>query len=171
VNPAGKGAMTATDILERIDSAVDGRCACGCGRPLDPAGPSGWWATEECQYRWQSRRTVVRLPGFDLDVDPATLQAAWTRAATLIGEAVAALRPALEQMAEVITKACRAVAPLVDPQPPADPREWALWHVRHRHTGPPVRLAVPRRVDPPAGLRVDRVRPPHAADRRRQHRR
>lgn len=39
--------------LEQIDATVDGRCACGCGTVLSPGGRSGWWASEECQHRWQ----------------------------------------------------------------------------------------------------------------------
>jgi hypothetical protein len=40
------------DILERIDAAVAELCACGCGRTLDPDGPSAYYATPECQRRW-----------------------------------------------------------------------------------------------------------------------
>lgn len=44
-----------TDILAAIDATVDGLCACGCGAILDPAGPSGWFATQGCQQRFQAR--------------------------------------------------------------------------------------------------------------------
>lgn len=43
--------MTA-DILARIDAALDRCCACGCGRVLDPDGPSAWFAGEKCQQQW-----------------------------------------------------------------------------------------------------------------------
>lgn len=43
------------DLLDRIDATVDGLCACGCGQPLDPSGPSAWFTSEACQaaYYWQ----------------------------------------------------------------------------------------------------------------------
>lgn len=37
------------DILALIDAAVDNLCACGCGEPLRPDGPSQWYAYEDCQ--------------------------------------------------------------------------------------------------------------------------
>jgi hypothetical protein len=41
--------------LVNIDNTVDGRCACGCGTHLDDTSPSGWFATQECQWIWQSQ--------------------------------------------------------------------------------------------------------------------
>ena len=40
-------------MLTRIDNTIDSRCACGCGQHLAPTGASGWWASEDCQKRWQ----------------------------------------------------------------------------------------------------------------------
>lgn len=39
------------DMLDAIDAAVDGLCACGCQRPLDPDGPSAWYYNEGCQRK------------------------------------------------------------------------------------------------------------------------
>lgn len=44
-----------TDILNAIDAAVESRCACSCGRALDPNGASMWFATPECQWRYQQQ--------------------------------------------------------------------------------------------------------------------
>lgn len=52
-----------TDILADIDAAVDGLCADGCGRRLNPDGPSAYWATEACQERWQSRSGKPSMRG------------------------------------------------------------------------------------------------------------
>lgn len=43
------------DILADIDATADGRCACGCGVLLAVDGPSGWFASPECQQRFQAR--------------------------------------------------------------------------------------------------------------------
>lgn len=43
--------------LAAIDSALDDRCGCGCGRRLDPDGPSPHFATPECQHGWHGDRT------------------------------------------------------------------------------------------------------------------
>src|SRR5690606_18712885 len=54
------------DVLDRIDATLNGRCACGCGRKLDPAGPSAWFAGERCQRRWERDQAHtghnVRIP-------------------------------------------------------------------------------------------------------------
>jgi len=44
-----------SDILDTIDAAVGGKCACGCGQPLDPDGASMWFATQDCQWAYQQR--------------------------------------------------------------------------------------------------------------------
>jgi hypothetical protein len=43
--------------LAAIDSAINDRCGCGCGRRLDPDGPSPHFATPECQRGWHEDRT------------------------------------------------------------------------------------------------------------------
>lgn len=75
-----------TDILDRIDAAVAEQCACGCGQALDPNGPSGWFATHACQWRWANQNVtdpadVYRQPdasgdNIDLPLRPTVRQAA-----------------------------------------------------------------------------------------------
>lgn len=43
-----------TSVLDAIDAAVGGLCVCGCGRKLDPNGPSAWFVEEWCQRAWQA---------------------------------------------------------------------------------------------------------------------
>jgi hypothetical protein len=52
------------DILAAIDATLDGRCACGCGIPLDPHGPSGWYLNEDHQVAAAQGHTaaVWQLP-------------------------------------------------------------------------------------------------------------
>jgi hypothetical protein len=47
-----------SDILEAIDAAVGGKCACGCGQPLDPNGASMWFAGPSCQQRYLERQAT-----------------------------------------------------------------------------------------------------------------
>lgn len=62
------------DILDEIDAATDEQCACGCGCPLPPDGASAYFATPECQRRWNERNTTnphaVR-GSFGVEPDPA----------------------------------------------------------------------------------------------------
>lgn len=54
--PADQSRRRAADaVLGAIDATMDGKCACGCGRPLTAAGPSGWFASSSCQTRYQAR--------------------------------------------------------------------------------------------------------------------
>lgn len=48
------GQDAAGALVDRIDSTVDGVCACGCGLELPEDGSSGWWFSEACQRRWQA---------------------------------------------------------------------------------------------------------------------
>lgn len=50
--------MDCTRTLHAIDAAVDQLCACGCGRQLDAAGPSAYFAGPECQQRWHEAQTT-----------------------------------------------------------------------------------------------------------------
>lgn len=44
------------DVLDLIENAVDGLCACGCGTQLSPDGPSAYYASPECQRRYLARQ-------------------------------------------------------------------------------------------------------------------
>ncbi|MBM0257365.1 hypothetical protein [Micromonospora sp. 4G55] len=44
------------DIVDQIDAAIDGRCACGCGARITHRSPSAYYATERCQDRWISQQ-------------------------------------------------------------------------------------------------------------------
>lgn len=52
------GAKSTASLLSTIDEAVDSRCACGCGRELDPNGPSAWYATPGCQWQYAQRHAT-----------------------------------------------------------------------------------------------------------------
>lgn len=49
------GVRSTPAALDAIDATVDGRCACGCGAQLDPAGASAWFASERCQRRFHAK--------------------------------------------------------------------------------------------------------------------
>lgn len=52
------------DILAMIDEAVQAvlqpvqPCGCGCGKPVDPAGPNLYFARQSCQNDWQNRQVT-----------------------------------------------------------------------------------------------------------------
>lgn len=46
------------DILERIDAATDNLCMCGCGTPLNPAGPSAYYVDAAHQQAWMRAQTT-----------------------------------------------------------------------------------------------------------------
>lgn len=48
------------DIVEQIDAAISGLCACGCNRQLDEHSPSVYFATEDCQRLWHAHRAPAR---------------------------------------------------------------------------------------------------------------
>lgn len=60
-----------TDILDLIDNATEHRCACGCGSKLAEAGPSAWFASENCQARWSATRVGSAPDPFDEALDDA----------------------------------------------------------------------------------------------------
>lgn len=129
------------DILATIDAATDGLCACGCRRPLDPAGPSAWWATEACQGAWQSGRP--RVVGAE---DIRLLRAAD------ITDLLAAINRAIEAFARFARDIAERLRPLVTAlvvaAKPADPVQRALELRRNRNTGPKTPQRAPRRIDP-----------------------
>ncbi len=45
-------------ILDRIDDAITGRCACGCGQTLTDRSPSGFYATADCQTVWMRQHAT-----------------------------------------------------------------------------------------------------------------
>jgi hypothetical protein len=106
-----------TDILDTIDAATGALCACGCARPLDPDGPSAWWATEDCQQTWQSGRP-------DLADFHAALSRVFEAYAAAIRDWVAALSPVVEAFEACAEQPRRNTGPAVRQRPPRriDPR-------------------------------------------------
>lgn len=66
-----------TDILDLIDNATEHRCACGCNTQLPEGGPSAWFASQECQGRWNESHATD--PGAVLDREDPFIDydAAW----------------------------------------------------------------------------------------------
>lgn len=52
----GRSGLTMRDVLP---AATDSLCGCGCGRPLNPNGPSTYFASEACQRVWNERLSVA----------------------------------------------------------------------------------------------------------------
>lgn len=50
------------DIVEQIDAAIGGRCACGCGTRITPASPSAYFAREHCHARWMAKQRGLPAP-------------------------------------------------------------------------------------------------------------
>ncbi len=133
------------DVLATIDDAVEGRCACGCGQPLDPDGPSGWFATEGCQWLWQRGHADEPVgPRIVIDVRAMAESArAVAAAARAMGEAFARVAREMAPAFEQLVKAGVIEKPL-----PADPMRRALELRRNRNTGPRREVRTPRRIDP-----------------------
>jgi hypothetical protein len=49
------GQAASMTVLADIEATVDGLCACGCGVQLGPRSRSAWFATQDCQERWNRR--------------------------------------------------------------------------------------------------------------------
>jgi len=47
-----------SDVLDTIDSTLEGRCACGCDQKLDPDGASSWFAGQDCQMRYLQAQAI-----------------------------------------------------------------------------------------------------------------
>jgi hypothetical protein len=123
---------------------------------IPPDAPSGWWHSESCQWRWfqQHGDDPARVYGHPFTIPTLVIsesQAEAFRAAfTRIGEQLRRYFDTLAvQLAPLVREMDRLErAGVLDEQPPTDPRERALWHVRRRNTGPSVRRRAPRNLDP-----------------------
>lgn len=135
---------TDNQALAKIDAAIEGRCACGCGVMLDPTGPSAWFASEVCQWRWQAAGRGQP----PLIVDMAAVEAGLRRLGAMLGEVVTGVLPIIEAMARQFAAAAEQVRPLLPEQPPQDPMERALWARRNRNTGPRALPRAPRQINP-----------------------
>lgn len=150
-----------TGILDTIDAATEQRCACGCGQHLDPAGPSGWFATQDCQHEWAQQhaagpRDVYRRPDPEVAelfttivggygpqrviVSPALFEHL-TAACREIGLGVQRL---VEEWAPIVSSFAASCAELPPEEGPSDPMERALWLRRHRNNGPKPKQRAPR---------------------------
>lgn len=45
-------------VVDDIDAATEGRCACGCGATIGDDSPSAYYATQDCQRRYLSARAT-----------------------------------------------------------------------------------------------------------------
>jgi hypothetical protein len=53
------GQVASATVLADIEATVDGRCACGCGTRLGPRSNSAWFASHDCQARWNARNAGI----------------------------------------------------------------------------------------------------------------
>jgi len=53
------GQAASTTVLADIEATVDGLCACGCGIRLGPNSDSAWFASDECQARWNAHNAGI----------------------------------------------------------------------------------------------------------------
>lgn len=137
-----------SNFLDRLDAAVEQRCACGCGAPIGDLSPSAYFATEACAARWH--RPPTTSVQFDVVTVRAHIREMLDGIAHVLRSVGEQLRPLMQQLARHAAD-CRHELE----QPPSDPRERALWLLRRRNTGPRPEVRTPRRVDPPGGLRCD----------------
>ncbi len=170
--------MAPPDILERIDAATDGLCACGCQAKLDPQGPSAYWATERCQMAWQAgedphlqaarARTAARIARQRVARAAIRVGATTTLNREAVANAVADAEAAFRNFGEDLARLAQAWADHMKPalaqmaevarqlratgiitdEPPTDPMQRALWLRKNRNTGPSPKPRVPRRIDP-----------------------
>jgi hypothetical protein len=137
-----------SDFLERLDAAVEQRCACGCGTPISDLSPSGYFATEACAAQWHQPPTTPAQ--FDAEVFRVRVRGMLHGLARVLHAAGEQLRPLMQQFAQ-----CAAGCGHELEQPPSDPLGRVLWLRRRRNTGPRPAPRAARRVDPPGGLRCD----------------
>ena len=95
------------DILDRIDSAVDALCACGCRQPITETSPSAYYATEDCHAVWwaqtRGKQPPPRIPRFRMDLQAqqeatAVLARAFAAVATALRQIPAPANPVYERM-------------------------------------------------------------------------
>jgi hypothetical protein len=132
------------DVVTRIDAAVEGRCACGCGAVLDRDGPSAWFASEACQWRWQGAGRGQ--PPMLVVIDPEAARAALQRANEALTHLLGGLVPVFEAMGQQLAAVADQIRLMLSEQPPQ--MERALWARRNRNTGPKAQARAPRRIDP-----------------------
>lgn len=137
-----------SDFLERLDAAVEQRCACGCGAPIGELSPSAYFATERCAAQWH--RPATTPVQFDVEAFRVRVRGMLDGLAQVVRAVGEQLRPLMQQLARHAAD-CRQELE----QPPSDPMERALWLRRRRNTGPRPAARSPRRVDPPGGLRCE----------------
>lgn len=165
-----------TDILAQIDAAIEQHCACGCGRPLSPASPSGYYATEGCQQRWlldqrdpdrarrrrgrPAQRTHLRddlqamvdrfRAGTPTEADRQAMAESARQANMLFAEIARQIQPVIEVLGRAVNRFLAQTAALHavpgTAKGSADARERALARVRNRNTGPQARQRAPRRI-------------------------
>jgi hypothetical protein len=94
------------DVVAVIDAAVDGTCACGCGTALCPSGPSAWFASETCQWRWQAGRHphVLRAA-----VDLGAAQVALAQLGEAFTQLAAAWLPELDAAVREVNSFCEQI--------------------------------------------------------------
>jgi hypothetical protein len=162
------------DLLDRIDAATEGRCACGCGRLLPADGPSAYWAGPDCQRRWNEARAdrpdevyerpdaaeyppgpMRWHPGAAVtDADVEHIRRTIATAARAFEEFRSQFAPAFVEFARNLNtivgqvqaaSRTQAARPRVPAPAPTDLMKRALWLRRNRNTGPTPAPLDPRR--------------------------
>lgn len=141
------------DILQTIDAATGDLCACGCGQPLDADGPSAWWATEDCQRRWQGHGAPVRYRSRSVVVASfLDREEVRERVTAYILASIENLQCGLEGAAVALYEFGESMARYWPSEPePEPPMLRAIAAKRHRNTGPRPAARAPRRIDATRG--------------------
>ncbi len=120
------------DVIDTIDAAVDGLCACPCRAKITGSSPSAYFASEVCAWRWHHGAA-------DMQQLAAQAVAQFQALAVRAWEALCAIGQALRQLAQCFTEAAKALgrlsAAIAEPEPV--PR-----------TGPVSRRRPPRAIHP-----------------------
>ncbi len=89
-------------LLDQIDAAVQGQCACGCGALITVASPSAYFASYLCSVRWHHARYPQPVDHRLATVRPDVVQG-WIAAAERVSSALA-------EMLRLLTEAFAPVA-------------------------------------------------------------
>jgi hypothetical protein len=139
-----------TDILERIDAALEGLCPCGA-RPR----PGSAYCGDDCTPTWRGRDTISHLDGTAMrwspnmpprpvpvpQIDTQAMIAVARSAARLFADMAEALKPVLENFRALIALAETPVVEPIHPLARMTSRRTALVH------GPQTPKRPPRKLD------------------------
>lgn len=145
-------------ILDQIDEALEGQCACGCGALITAASPSAYFASPLCSARWHHVQHPTAVPATAVPgprVYPLPWEEVLENWISMARQVSVAFTELLQALREAFAPAVESLHHLHLHLTAHDETYLCTPAPAPKHGPPPRRFRPPRAIAPPHGWHLE----------------